>query len=46
MAVRLNHRIHAAEVQKASAVFLCVLVAQILTKREAEEKQWQRKKKA
>ena len=37
MAVRLNHRIHAAEVQKASAAFLCVLVAQKLTKCEAEK---------
>ena len=32
-----NHRIHAAEGQKTSAAFLCVLAAQKLTKREAEE---------
>ena len=37
MAVKLNHRIHAAEGQKTSAAFLCVLAAQKLTKREAEE---------
>lgn len=37
MAVRLNHRIHAAEVQKTSAAFLCVLATQKLGKREAEE---------
>ena len=37
MAVRLNHRIHAAEGQKTSAAFLCVLAAQKLGKREAEE---------
>ena len=37
MAVKLNHRIHAAEGQKTSAAFLCVLAAQKLAKREAEE---------
>ena len=37
MAVKLNHRIHAAEGQKTSAAFLCVLAAQKLTKRETEE---------
>ena len=35
--MKLNHRIHAAEGQKTSAAFLCVLAAQKLTKREAEE---------
>ena len=35
--MRLNHRIHAAEGQKTSAAFLCVLAAQKLTKHEAEE---------
>ncbi len=35
--MRLNHRIHAAEGQMTSAAFLCVLAAQKLTKREAEE---------
>lgn len=46
MAVRLNHRIHAAEVQKASAAFLCVLAAQKLTKREAEEEVMAEKEKS
>jgi len=44
--VRLNHRIHAAEVQKASAAFLCVLAAQKLTKREAEEEVMAEKEKS
>mgnify|MGYP006879543679 CR=1 FL=1 len=35
--MRLNHRIHAAEGQKTSAAFLCVLAIHKLTKREAEE---------
>jgi len=46
MAVRLNHRIHAAEVQKASAAFLCVLAAQKLTKCEAEEEVMAEKEKS
>lgn len=46
MAVRLNHRIHAAEVQKTSAAFLCVLAAQKLTKREAEEEVMAEKEKS
>ena len=46
MAVRLNYRIHAAEVQKASAAFLCVLAAQKLGKREAEEEIMAEKEKA
>ena len=46
MAVRLNHRIHAAEVQKTSAAFLCVLAAQKLTKREAEEEIMAEKEKS
>lgn len=35
--MRLNHRIHAAEGQKTSAAFLCVLAIHKLTKRETEE---------
>ena len=46
MAVRLNHRINAAEVQKASAAFLCVLAAQKLAKREAEEEVMAEKEKS
>uniref|UniRef100_UPI004055BA34 hypothetical protein n=1 Tax=Agathobacter sp. TaxID=2021311 RepID=UPI004055BA34 len=46
MAVRLNHRIHAAEVQKTSAAFLCVLAAQKITKREAEEEIMAEKEKS
>lgn len=45
MAVRLNHRIHAAEEQKTSAAFLCVLATQKLTKREAEEEKMTEKEK-
>ena len=44
--MRLNHRIHAAEVQKASAAFLCVLEAQKLAKREAEEEVMAEKEKS
>lgn len=44
--MRLNHRIHAAEVQKASAAFLCVLAAQKLAKREAEEEVMAEKEKS
>lgn len=46
MAVKLNHRIHAAEGQKTSAAFLCVLAAQKLTKREAEEEKMTEKEKS
>ena len=46
MAVRLNHRIHAAEGQKTSAAFLCVLAAQKLKKREAEEEIMAEKEKS
>ena len=46
MAVRLNHRIHAAEEQKTSAAFLCVLATQKLTKREAEEEKMTEKEKS
>ena len=38
--------LHAAEVQKTSAAFLCVLAAQKLTKREAEEEIMAEKEKS
>ncbi len=44
--MRLNHRIHAAEGQKTSAAFLCVLAAQKLRKREAEEEIMAEKEKS
>ena len=44
--MRLNHRIHAAEEQKASGAFLCGLAAQKLRKREAEEEIMAEKEKS
>ena len=44
--MRLNHRIHAAEGQKTSAAFLCVLATQKLRKCEAEEEIMAEKEKS